>query len=62
VPHHYAKDWIDRYLLPALNKTFDDIANYSGEKRRRIGEDRLFEVAILVEGDPVPLAPGANRT
>lgn len=62
VPHHYAKDWIDRYLLPALNKTFDDIANYSGEKRRRISEDRLFEVAILVEGDPVPLAPGANRT
>lgn len=54
VPHHYAKDWIDRHLLRALNKTFDDIANYSGEKGERISEQPLFQVAILVEGDPVP--------
>lgn len=54
VPHHYGKDWIDRHLLTALNKTFDDLLNYDNQTRRRISEQPVFQVAILVEGDPVP--------
>lgn len=54
VPHHYGKEWIDRHLLTALNKTFDDLLNYDGQTRRRISEGPLFKVEIIVEGDPVP--------
>jgi hypothetical protein len=54
VPHHYGKEWIDRHLLTALNKTFDDLLNYDGQTRRRVSEQPLFDVQILVEGDPVP--------
>lgn len=54
VPHHYCKDWIDRHLLTAMTKTFDDIANYSHKKGGRISEEMLFRIEIIVEGDPVP--------
>lgn len=54
VPHVYCKDWIDRHLLTAMTRAFDDIANYSGEKRGRISEEVLFRIEIIVEGDPVP--------
>lgn len=54
VPHHYGKDWIDRHLLTALNKTFDNLLNYDGQARRCISEEPLFRVEIIVEGDPVP--------
>jgi hypothetical protein len=54
VPHHYGKEWIDKHLLTALNKTFDDLLNCEGQTRRRIGEEALFKVEVIVEGDPVP--------
>ena len=54
VPHRYAKEWIDKHLLTALNKLFDDLLNYDGQARRRISEQPSFDVAIIVEGDPVP--------
>lgn len=54
VPHHYGKDWLDRHLLTALNKTFDGLLNYDGQTRRRISEQPSFDVQIIVEGEPVP--------
>lgn len=54
VPHRYAKEWIDKHLLTALNKLFDDLLNYDGQARKRISEQPSFDVKIIVEGDPVP--------
>lgn len=54
VSHRYAKEWIDKHLLTALNKLFDDLLNYDGQAKRRISEQPLFDVQIIVEGDPVP--------
>jgi hypothetical protein len=53
VPHRYAKDWIDKHLRTALNKSFDALLNYDGQTKRRISQDALFDVEIVVEGDSI---------
>jgi hypothetical protein len=56
VPHRYAKDWIDKHLRSALNKLFDSLLNYDGQTRRRISQEALFAIEIVVEGGPDPAA------
>jgi hypothetical protein len=49
VPHRYAKEWIDKHLRTALNKQFDSLLNYDGQTKRRISQEALFDVEIVVQ-------------